>query len=147
MADVNIPLGEVFTSPRLAGTSGVLEVSTVYITDFQFKDLVMTFEDGMIKDYSCSNFEDPKEGKELIRQVILKNHDTLPMGEFAIGTNTTAYAMARKFDILDKLPILIVEKMGPHFAVGDTCYSWAEDSKLYNPMARRLSPRKMRFQH
>ena len=138
VADVNIPLGEVFTSPRLAGTSGVLEVSTVYITDFQFKDLVMTFEDGMIKDYSCSNFEDPKEGKELIRQVILKNHDTLPMGEFAIGTNTTAYAMARKFDILDKLPILIVEKMGPHFAVGDTCYSWAEDSKLYNPNGKEI---------
>ncbi|MBE5978571.1 MAG: leucyl aminopeptidase [Paenibacillaceae bacterium] len=138
VADVNIPLGEVFTSPRLAGTSGVLEVSTVYITDFQFKDLVMTFEDGMIKDYSCSNFEDPKEGKELIRQVILKNHDTLPMGEFAIGTNTTAYAMARKFDILDKLPILIVEKMGPHFAVGDTCYSWSEDSKLYNPNGKEI---------
>ena len=138
VADVNIPLGEVFTSPRLAGTSGVLEVSTVYIADFQFKDLVMTFEDGMIKDYSCSNFEDPKEGKELIRQVILKNHDTLPMGEFAIGTNTTAYAMARKFDILDKLPILIVEKMGPHFAVGDTCYSWSEDSKLYNPNGKEI---------
>lgn len=138
VADVNIPLGEVFTSPRLAGTSGVLEVSTVYIADFQFKDLVMIFEDGMIKDYSCSNFEDPKEGKELIRQVILKNHDTLPMGEFAIGTNTTAYAMARKFDILDKLPILIVEKMGPHFAVGDTCYSWSEDSRLYNPNGKEI---------
>ncbi len=138
VADSNIPLGEVFTSPRLAGTSGVLEVSTVYIADFQFKDLVMIFEDGMIKDYSCSNFEDPKEGKELIRQVILKNHDTLPMGEFAIGTNTTAYAMARKFDILDKLPILIVEKMGPHFAVGDTCYSWSEDSKLYNPNGKEI---------
>jgi aminopeptidase len=138
VADSNIPLGEVFTSPRLAGTNGVLEVSTVYITDFQFKDLVMTFEDGMIKDYSCSNFEDPKEGKELIRQVILKNRDTLPMGEFAIGTNTTAYAMARKFDILDKLPILIVEKMGPHFAVGDTCYSWSEDSRLYNPNGKEI---------
>ena len=138
VADVNIPLGEVFTSPRLAGTNGVLEVSTVYITDFQFKDLVITFENGMIKDYSCSNFEDPKEGKELIRQVILKNHDTLPMGEFAIGTNTTAYAMARKFDILDKLPILIVEKMGPHFAVGDTCYSWSEDSRFYNPNGKEI---------
>ncbi|MDF2886888.1 MAG: hypothetical protein K0R23_1273 [Lacrimispora sp.] len=138
VADANIPLGEVFTSPQLAGTSGVLEVSTIYITDFQFKDLVMIFEDGMIKDYSCSNFEDPKEGKELIRQVILKNHDTLPMGEFAIGTNTTAYAMARKFDIIDKLPILIVEKMGPHFAVGDTCYSWSEDSRLYNPNGKEI---------
>ena len=141
VADVNIPLGEVFTSPRLSGTEGTLEVSTVYIGDFQFKDLVMTFEDGMIKDYSCGNFEDPKEGKALVKQVILKNHDTLPMGEFAIGTNTTAYAMARRFAILDKLPILIVEKMGPHFAVGDTCYSWAEDSPVYNPNGKEIIAR------
>lgn len=141
VADVNIPLGEVFTSPRLTGTEGTLEVSTVYITDFQFKDLVMTFENGMIKDYSCSNFKDPEEGKALVRQVILKNHDTLPMGEFAIGTNTTAYAMARKFGIIDKLPILIVEKMGPHFAVGDTCYSWAEDSPVYNPNGKEIIAR------
>ena len=141
VADVNIPLGEVFTSPRLSGTNGVLEVSTVYIADFQFKNLVMSFENGMITDYSCSNFEDPMEGKELIRQVILKNHETLPMGEFAIGTNTTAYAMARKFDILDKLPILIVEKMGPHFAVGDTCYSWSEDSPVYNPNGKEIIAR------
>ena len=141
VADVNIPLGEVFTSPKLGGTEGTLEVSTVYIGDFQFKDLVMTFEDGMIRDYSCGNFEDPKEGKALVKQVILKNHDTLPMGEFAIGTNTTAYAMARRFGILDKLPILIVEKMGPHFAVGDTCYSWAEDSPVYNPNGKEIIAR------
>lgn len=141
VADVNIPLGEVFTSPVLTGTEGTLFVSTVYIMDFQFKDLRMTFENGMITDYSCSNFEDPAEGKALIKQVILKNHDTLPMGEFAIGTNTTAYAMARKFGILDKLPILIVEKMGPHFAVGDTCYSWAEDSPVYNPNGKEVIAR------
>lgn len=141
VADVNIPLGEVFTSPKLSGTEGVLAVSTVYIADFQFKDLVMTFENGMIKDYSCGNFDDPGEGKALVKQVILKNHDTLPIGEFAIGTNTTAYAMAQKFGILDKLPILIVEKMGPHFAVGDTCYSWAEESPIYNPNGKEVIAR------
>lgn len=31
VADVNIPLGEVFTSPKLAGTNGILNVGTVYI--------------------------------------------------------------------------------------------------------------------
>ena len=39
----------------------------------------------------------------------MNGHETLPLGEFAIGTNTTAYAMAEKFGILDRLPILIVE--------------------------------------
>ena len=48
--------------------------------------------------------------------MILKNHETLPMGEFAIGTNTTAYEVALRYGILDKFPILIAEKMGPHFA-------------------------------
>lgn len=141
VADVNIPLGEVFTSPVLKGTEGVLEVGTVYIGEIQFKDLRMTFEHGMVTEYSCSNFENPEEGKALVKQVILKNHNTLPMGEFAIGTNTTAYAMAKKFDILEKLPILIVEKMGPHFAVGDTCYSWSEDSPVYNPDGKEIIAR------
>ena len=60
------------------------------------------------------------------------------IGEFAIGTNTTAYVMAEKYGIAEKLPILIAEKMGPHFAVGDTCYSFSEDQKLYNPDGKEI---------
>ena len=141
VADVNIPVGEVFTSPVLAGTEGLLHVSQVYIGDFQFKNFRMEFKDGKITNYSCDNFADPEEGKKLIRQQILKNHDTLPMGEFAIGTNTTAYAVARKYGIMDKFPILIAEKTGPHFAVGDTCYSWSEDSAVYNPDGKEIIAR------
>ena len=62
-------------------------------------------------------------------------------GEFAIGTNTTAYVVAQKYGIEDKLPILIAEKMGPHFAVGDTCYSWSEDVKVYNPNGKEIVAR------
>ena len=40
--------------------------------------------------------------------------------------------MARKYQIQDKMPILIDEKTGPHFAVGDTCYSWSEENHVYN---------------
>lgn len=141
VADVNIPLGEVFTSPMLTGTEGTLQVGTVYIGDIQFKNLRMEFKDGRISQYSCDNFKDPAQGKALIKQMILKNHATLPMGECAIGTNTTAYAMAKRFDIVDRLPILIVEKMGPHFAVGDTCYSWAEDSPVFNPDGKEIIAR------
>ena len=141
VADVNIPVGEVFTSPVLAGTEGLLHVENVYIGEFQFKNLRMRFEEGKITEYSCDNFENPQEGKALIRQQIMKNHDTLAMGEFAIGTNTAAYAMARRFGIVEKLPILIAEKMGPHFAVGDTCYSWSEDSAVYNPDGKEIIAR------
>ena len=66
------------------------------------------------------------------------NHETLPLGEFAIGTNTTAYVVAKRYGIEDKMPILIAEKMGPHFAVGDTCYSWSEDNQIYNPNGKEI---------
>lgn len=141
VADVNIPVGEVFTSPMLAGTEGLLHVSKVYIGDFQFKNFRMRLKDGMVTEYSCDNFDNQEEGKNLIRQQILKNHETLALGEFAIGTNTAAYAMAERFGIVNKLPILIAEKMGPHFAVGDTCYSWSEDSPVYNPDGKEIVAR------
>lgn len=141
LADVNIPLGEVFTSPKLSGTNGLLHVSEVYLGELKYKDLEITFEDGKIKDYSCKNFDTEEENKKYIKENVMFNHETLPIGEFAIGTNTTAYAIANKFDVVYKLPILIVEKMGPHFAVGDTCYSHEEDVKTYNPDGKEIVAR------
>lgn len=138
VADVNIPVGEVFTSPVLERTEGILHVSKVYLHELQYKNLKMVFKDGMIVDYSCSNFTDEEEGKKYIKSNVLHNHETLPMGEFAIGTNTTAYVVARKYGIEEKMPILIAEKTGPHFAVGDTCYSWSEDNKVYNRNGKEI---------
>lgn len=141
LADVNIPLGEVFTSPLLKGTNGVLHVSEVYLGELNYKDLEIQFDDGMIKDYTCKNFDTEGENKKYIKENVMFNHDTLPIGEFAIGTNTTAYVIANKYDVVYKLPILIVEKMGPHFAVGDTCYSFEEDVKVYNPDGKEIIAR------
>lgn len=141
VADVNIPVGEVFTSPVLEGTSGVLHVTQVYLNELQYKELEITFKDGMITDYNCANFSEEKENKAYLHENVLMHHDTLPMGEFAIGTNTTAYRMARDYDIADKLPILIAEKTGPHFAVGDTCYSHAEDTPVFNPDGKEIVAR------
>jgi len=141
VADVNIPVGEVFTSPVLAGTTGLLHVTQVYLNELKYIDLEVELKDGMIASYNCANFATEKENKDYVYENVLFHHDTLPIGEFAIGTNTTAYRMARDFDIADKLPILIAEKTGPHFAVGDTCYSHAEDTKVYNPDGKELVAR------
>lgn len=138
VADVNIPVGEVFTSPVLEGTSGVLHVSRVYLEGLQYTDLELTFEDGKITDYRCGNFDDLEEGRRYIEDNVLKGHQSLPLGEFAIGTNTTAYVAGKKYGIEDKMPILIAEKTGPHFAVGDTCYSWSEDIRVYNPNGKEI---------
>ncbi len=132
VADCNIPVGEVFTSPLLTGTDGLLHVQKVYLGNIVYTDLRINFKDGLVSEYSCGNFSDPAEGKALIHEEILKNHESLPMGEFAIGTNTAAYSAAGRYGIEDKLPILIAEKTGPHFALGDTCYSWSEDDPMYN---------------
>ena len=145
VADVNIPLGEVFTSPVLEGMEGTLHVSGVYLNGYFFKDLEITFRDGMTDTYRCGNYEDPEAGRAYIRENILFHHESLPVGEFAIGTNVPAYRMAERFDILGKLPILIVEKTGPHFALGDTCYSHAEDTAVYNPDGKEIISRENRF--
>lgn len=133
VADVNIPVGEVFTSPELEGTNGVLHVTQVYLNELGYRNLEMKFEEGKIVSYTCSNFDSEEENKKYIFDNVLFKHETLPIGEFAIGTNTRAFVMGQKYGIADKLPILIAEKTGPHFAVGDTCYSHAEDVPMYNP--------------
>ena len=60
------------------------------------------------------------------------------MGQFALGTNTTAYMTAKKYNIANLFPILIAEKTGPHFAIGDTCYSRSEEVKVYNEDGREV---------
>ena len=141
VADVNIPVGEVFTSPVLKGTEGILHVTKVYLSELEYKDLSITFTDGMITDYSCGNFPTAEENKKYMKDNLLFHHESLPMGEFAIGTNTTAYMMAKKYGIQNKLPILIGEKTGPHFAIGDTCYSHGEDVAVFNPDGKEIVAR------
>ena len=138
VADVNIPVGEVFTSPVLAGTEGLLHVSRVYLNELEYRELAIRIKDGMVIDYSCGNFESQEENRKYIKDNVLFHHDLLPMGEFAIGTNTTAFVVARKYKIEDKLPILIAEKTGPHFALGDTCYSHSEDVRIFNPDGKEI---------
>lgn len=136
--DVNIPLGEVFTSPELKGTEGILHVTEVYLDNLKYKELELTFKDGCVTDYTCKNFDNEADNKKYIHENVLYRHDTLPIGEFAIGTNTTAYMMGLKYNISSLLPILIAEKTGPHFAVGDTCFSHEEELVTCNPDGRQM---------
>jgi len=140
-ATVNIPVGEVFCTPQLKGTKGTLHIPKTFLNGLQYSDLRLTFTDGRITDYSCSNYPDEAENKKYIEENLLFPHSSLPIGEFAIGTNTLAYSVAKRYNILSVLPILIIEKMGPHFAIGDTCYSWEEDVPIYNPDKKQIISR------
>ncbi len=138
VADVNIPVGEVFTSPHLTGTEGLLHVPRVFLNELEYRDLRLRFQDGFVTGYGCGNFPKEEDNRKYIRDNVFHHHESLPLGEFAIGTNTTAFSVARKYGIEDKLPILIAEKTGPHFALGDTCYSHEEEVKSYNPDGKEI---------
>ena len=124
--DLNIPYGEIFTTPRLAGTNGLFHVEEICLKGVFYHDLRLTFEDGWVVRADC------REGKEYVMKNLLYPFEKIPMGEFAIGTNTSAYAIAQKYQIGSRLPILIYEKMGPHMAIGDPCFARSEDSAIYN---------------
>lgn len=131
-ADVNIPVGEVYTSPKLKGSHGLLHIEEIIVDGINYENLKLEFKDGYIDKYSCTNFEDEEKNMEFVKKNIILPNETLPIGELAIGTNTFAYVVTKKHGIVDKLHTLIVEKMGPHIAIGDTCFAWNEDNKLYN---------------
>jgi leucyl aminopeptidase (aminopeptidase T) len=141
VADVNIPVGEVFTSPVLKGTNGILHVPKIYLHDLEYRDLELVFADGRTAEYNCKNFKEEVKNKNFMKENLLYSRDFLPLGEFAIGTNTTAYMMGKKYDIAPRLPILIAEKTGPHFAIGDTCYKMSEETKVYNPDGKEIVAR------
>ena len=140
VADVNIPVGEVFTSPVLEGTNGLLHVKKVYINGLCYEDLRIEIKDGITTGGTTSNLP-----KTAVAENIMFHHEFLPMGEFAIGTNTTAYAAGRKYNLFEKLPILIAEKTGPHFAFGDTCYSNEEEVHYVNPDGKEMVAKENTF--
>lgn len=89
--DLNVPHGELFTTPLLTGTNGTLHVQDIYLRDVYFPDLILRFTDGYITDYACGGFDTPEAGRAYVREHLLQGHDTLTIGEFAIGSNTLAY--------------------------------------------------------
>lgn len=145
VADVNIPVGEVFTTPRLEDTEGVLHVKEVYLNGIKFVDLTLEFKNGIIDNITCGNYSDEETCRKFINDYLLFNHETLPLGEFAIGTNTVAYKATKKYGLEAIMPILIAEKTGPHFAVGDSCYSHEEEVKTYNPDGKLIAAKENRY--
>ena len=74
----------------------------------------------------------------MIERYVLNGRKSLPLGEFALGTNTFAYSIVKKLGILHQLHTLIYEKLGPHIALGDTCFSWSEDNPICNQFDGKL---------
>ncbi|MGL4773467.1 MAG: aminopeptidase, partial [Clostridium sp.] len=73
VADVNIPLGEVFTSPKLAGTTGVLHLKETYL-GLKYYNLELNFKDGFIEEFTCTNFENEEENKKYVKENLMRLH-------------------------------------------------------------------------
>lgn len=126
-ADVNIPAGEVYTSPSLGGSEGLIHLQQIRLAKIQFKNVKIKIKDGFAYDYKY----DGQGTVNVLKEQIFRNHDQLPIGEFALGTNTYAYALSKEYGVLHALHTLIYEKLGLHIALGDTCFAWAEDAPLF----------------
>lgn len=74
VADVNIPVGEVFTSPVLEGTEGTLFVSKVFLHGLPYYNLKISFKEGKITEYTCTNFDSEEENKKYIFDKIGRAH-------------------------------------------------------------------------
>lgn len=55
--DLNIPHGEVFTTPRLKGTHGKLHFKKIFLQGYHYIDLELDFLDGRVVQYTCKNFD------------------------------------------------------------------------------------------
>ena len=121
----NIPAGEIFTTPVLEGTSGLLHLKSFYFQGHHFTNLRFSFSDGMVTGCSC------EEGIGPVRNILMGGHESLPIGELGIGTNAGAYKLIRDFKLYESAPILISEKTAPHLAIGDSCYA-RQSPPVYN---------------
>ncbi len=130
--DINIPHGEIFTTPMLEGTNGILHIPEIYLKSIPYKDLELEFLDGLVIRYTCKVFESEDMNTKYVFEKLLQGVEGVTMGEFSIGTNTLAYQIAKNYQLLERMPILLVEKMGPHFAIGDPCFARGEESSVYD---------------
>ena len=140
-SETAIPFGDVSTCPRLQGTEGLLHLEEAWVQGVRYQDLKITFEDGYIKDYGCSNFEDPEEGRRFVYENLLKPADTLPVSGFSIGTNTEAFCMAHQHGIMDRLSAPLLKKMGLQITVGNEGLGTEKASPLYNSDKREMIAR------
>lgn len=143
LADLNFPVGEVFTTPKLDETAGILHIpGELFFNGLPYKELYLKYENGRIVDYGCSNFDDAQQCKNYMAENLFNNKPELPMGEFAIGTNKILDRMVRDHNIpQSKLSVLLIEKMGPHFAFGDTCFTMRETQGARNDDGRDVVAR------
>ncbi len=119
-----LPGGCVFTIPQLAETNGVLHLEEAKAAGVTFRNLKLTFEEGVICDYSCENFETEAENRQLIRNKLFRGSDTLPISELSIGTNTEAYkALCAEEDGWQELEGLLRKALMPSIVIGEEAAS------------------------
>lgn len=139
LADVNIPVGEVFTSPKLKGTNGLLHVTEVYLNGLCYKDLKITFKDGMVDDYECANFPDKEDGRKFIKENLLYNRETLPMGDVCDWNEYNSLCNGCEVWHHGETSNSYRRENGTAYRYWRyPCYSYCEDVRVYNPDGKEI---------
>jgi aminopeptidase len=91
-ADKNIPVGEVFTSPKLNGTNGLLHFEEIFLRSLKFENLRLKFKDGFVEEYSCTNFDNEEENKKFVEENLFSRikhfqSESLPLEQILLHTS------------------------------------------------------------
>lgn len=134
----NLPAGEIYCTPNLNGTNGIIHLNKTFINNDVIVDLFLKIENGMIVEYNCKNFLTEEENIKFLDEKLFENKGRMPISEFAIGTNKKLYDLLKSYHLLDKVPVIILEKTAPHIAIGDTCYAREENQVYYNENGKEV---------
>ncbi len=141
LADYELPAGEIYTTPRLAGTNGLLHIEKLSYRGYSFENLKLTFEDGLVSSWSCSDCPDAEEGSRLMAEVLFAPLETLPLGQLSIGTNTALCCLAERYSLDACLPELLRSKISVQFVLGDSCFAGTEETAVFNPDRKEMIAR------
>jgi aminopeptidase len=107
-AKLNLPGGEVFTAPVDDSATGTIffDLPSVYSRK-EVTDIRLTFEKGLIVDYSASKNE------SLLKELIATDEGSKRLGEFGVGTNKGITRSTKNILFDEKIAGTI------HLAIGD----------------------------
>lgn len=132
----NLPCGSVRTIPQKMESNGVLHLVHAVIDGTEFTDLKLTFEDGMLVDYTAGGFEEEEEAKKFVRDKLLHGGFDAALAEFAMGVHSQLFDAAYSEEMQGILPEAMREAFDVSIVLGENCME-REDYCRMNPISHK----------
>ncbi len=132
----SFPAGGVYTIPQKSETNGVLHLVHTTIEGVEFNNLRLTFEDGVLVDYSCDGFEDAEEAKRFIRDKLLHGGFEAELCEMTLGTHSRDWDKDYAPDLYHILPETMREAFDISIVLGESRME-RDDFPRMNPVTKK----------